>query len=106
LGLYEGIASFPRKIPEAPSIKGPLPNYAKRHAAELALIGILVLYFASLYNLGFLISTFGFLLVASRVFGARRWWESVLFSAIASVSLYMLFVKQLNLTLPEGILGF
>ncbi len=105
LGLYEGMASLPRRTPEAPSRKSLLPKDVHRHASEFALVGILIFYFGSLHILGFLISTFGFLLATTRVFGARRWWESLLFSAIVSIGIYWLFVKQLNLTLPEGVLG-
>ena len=68
----------------------------------------LILYVAILKPVGFLISTILFLVVMIALFSPkekRNIIKIILISVIFTIAVYLIFVKGLSLTLPEGILG-
>lgn len=76
-----------------------------QYRRELQLIALLILYIAVIRQIGFLISTIGFLIIACRLFGAKGWTGVVFVSLGVSIGFFWLFVKLLALTLPRGFLG-
>ena len=66
----------------------------------------LLLYGLLLERLGFLIATFGLMLVLYSVLGKTRFWVRAV-TALATVLItYILFYKWLEVELPMGLLGF
>lgn len=53
-------------------------------------------------TIGFLISTPVYLLSGMALVGMRRWIRAVIFTAILTAILYLLFVRALNVRLPSG----
>jgi putative tricarboxylic transport membrane protein len=51
---------------------------------------------------GFLITTFFFLLLFGLVVGERRWLRLILFSVTVPVAIYLIFATTLNVPLPPG----
>jgi putative tricarboxylic transport membrane protein len=69
-------------------------------------IGCLLFYSFFLEVLGFLLTTFLFLLAVSRIVETRPWITCILGSAFISFCCYVLFDVWLKTQLPLGILGF
>ncbi|BDG59465.1 tripartite tricarboxylate transporter TctB family protein [Caldinitratiruptor microaerophilus] len=67
----------------------------------------LVLYALAYERLGFLLSTFVFMVYETAVMETRRghWLRTVLAAAVLSAGIYFLFVKLLDVVLPKGLLG-
>ncbi|MFT0213060.1 tripartite tricarboxylate transporter TctB family protein [Pseudomonas sp. F1_0610] len=68
-----------------------------------ACIIALVVYTYIFQLLGFLLSTFSLMLFMSYLFKSA-WWHSFIFSALASIALYILFDRFLDVSLPLGLL--
>lgn len=77
-----------------------------RWSRLILVIGCLVVYALLLEKLGFLLATFGFLLVILRSVGFHRWIVSIVESGIISIACYLIFNVWLKTQLPNGILGF
>lgn len=106
LGLFEAFATIRRgSLTASPNAKNPI-KIISQYFLEFVLVGILVLYFIFINIFGFLVSTAGFLMITSIIFGARKWWEIILVSVGASVGLFWIFDWLLSLTLPRGLLIF
>lgn len=73
-----------------------------RHGALLAILTLL--YIVALEPLGYLLSTFAFLLLASAALGWRRWWVSAAVALVFASGTYYLFGSILLVPLPRGIL--
>ena len=71
---------------------------ALRPLAMLAVTGAWVL---TLERLGFIASTFLFLLISSRIFGSKSWVKTLALSVIMPLVIYFIFYG-LNSLLPEG----
>jgi hypothetical protein len=56
--------------------------------------------------LGFILSTFIFVLFIFYVVEPQRWWRIVIKAILITVGNYMLFVVWLKVNLPKGILGW
>jgi len=54
-------------------------------------------------RLGFIITTFFFLLFFGLVLGGRRWLNLILFAAVTPVAIYVIFSTILNVPLPPGL---
>ena len=54
--------------------------------------------------LGYIISTFAFLVVVVRMLGTYRWYTVVSFSLAVSVGMYFVFATWLQMSLPTGLL--
>jgi putative tricarboxylic transport membrane protein len=68
------------------------------------MIGLLLLYAAGLSALGFLVTSFLFVLVAARLMGAPDWWRPVLLALGVTLGTYVVFVAWLGVPLPAGLL--
>lgn len=60
-------------------------------------------YAAILSYVGFLITTFFYLLLFGLVAGERRWARLVLFASLVPIAIYLIFVASLNVPLPPGL---
>ncbi|MCF8031943.1 MAG: tripartite tricarboxylate transporter TctB family protein [Desulfarculaceae bacterium] len=69
-----------------------------RPLAMLVVTGAWVL---SMEHLGFIISTFGFLIIASRIFGSKSWTKTLGLSVAMPLIISFIF-RGLNALLPEG----
>jgi putative tricarboxylic transport membrane protein len=69
------------------------------YGQAIALLGIMVAYAFMLVPLGFLASTFLFLMLGSLVLGERRWVAMILASGIASVGIWYLVQEVLGIFL-------
>ncbi len=54
--------------------------------------------------IGYILSTFGFVLLLVWMLGAYRWYQAVAFSLAAAVGLYIIFQIWLEMVLPTGLL--
>jgi putative tricarboxylic transport membrane protein len=66
----------------------------------LLILGAAVLYAWTLETVGYVITTFFFLLFAFQVMERGGWWKSVLIAALFSGGIYTLFVEVMDGTLP------
>jgi putative tricarboxylic transport membrane protein len=70
----------------------------------LILFALLILYSASISWMGYLISTFLFVLIGAFLMGERSWAKGILISAVFSTGVFFLFVRILTIPLPLGFL--
>lgn len=77
-----------------------------RHSFQqvLILFALLILYSASISWMGYLISTFLFVLIGAFLMGERSWGKGILISAVFSTAIFFLFVRVLTIPLPLGFL--
>ena len=52
--------------------------------------------------LGFLLSTFLFIIFILRLIESKKWWRTLIEAALITVGNYLLFVEWLGLSLPKG----
>ena len=81
---------------------GGLIEPAPRRAAgrPLVLAAALVIYAAVLPALGFVVSSFALVVVASRLIGAAGWWRPTLLALGVTGVSYLLFARWLGVPLP------
>ena len=70
----------------------------------LLMIAVFVLYILMIKWIGFFVSNFFFVIVASRLIGARSWGAPVALSAGINLFCYALFDLWLKLSFPRGVL--
>ena len=70
-----------------------------------ALVALFAFGFAMEY-LGYLLTTFLFMLFIARLMEPKAWWTSTLLALLTAVLSYMLFVVLLEVQLPKGPLSF
>jgi putative tricarboxylic transport membrane protein len=70
----------------------------------LILFTLLILYSVSISWMGYLISTFLFVLIGAFLMGERSWAKGILISAVFSTAVFLLFVRVLTIPLPLGFL--
>jgi putative tricarboxylic transport membrane protein len=80
----------------------PAVGLAKCAAGLMALFGYVLL----LDTLGFLLSTFLFLVVVTPLFGRLPWWMWLGVPALVAAAAHVAFVVVLRLRLPAGLLPF
>jgi len=56
--------------------------------------------------LGFILSTFVFVLLLFRLIEANRWWNSLLKAVLVTAGNYLIFVIWLKISVPKGFLGW
>jgi len=66
----------------------------------------LFIYTAVVNRLGFLLSTFAFVLFILRMIETERWWRTVIKSILITIGNYLIFVVWLGLSLPKGFLDW
>jgi hypothetical protein len=70
----------------------------------LLMIGSFILYLLAVQWIGFFFSNLLFVIIASRIMGARKWGGPLALSAGINVFCYLLFEVWLKLSFPRGIL--
>jgi putative tricarboxylic transport membrane protein len=90
---------FPAEDGDAP-VEFSAMGLAKCAAALSALLGYVLL----LDTLGFLLSTFLFLVAVTPLFGRVPWWMWLGVPAVVAVAAHVAFVVVLRLRLPAGLL--
>ncbi|MDP1854004.1 MAG: tripartite tricarboxylate transporter TctB family protein [Candidatus Omnitrophota bacterium] len=101
---------LPRKRTGERSSASPLVNQESAVPGDrnvnktFQLMTLMIGYTLALKPLGFLISICGFLMVAIRIFGYRRWLPTLAMAAVIAGISYVLFVLWLKVPLPLGIL--
>ena len=87
------------------STKEAAAGFGKSSKRGLWILGSLLLYVVFLDRLGFLITTFLFLILSLLSFQPRRWTGILLISSITVIISYLVFGAWLKVQLPKGILG-
>jgi len=83
-------------------------NYRIKFAVPLTFL-LLIAYVALMKEAGFLITTSAYLFLQIVVLSPRgkiRWYSSASLSIVASIVIYEVFVRLLNVPLPAGLLTF
>lgn len=70
----------------------------------LTTLGALIVYTVMVNVVGYILSTFAFLLLLVRMLSSYRWATVIAFSLAASVGLYSVFALWLQMALPTGFL--
>ena len=70
----------------------------------VSMIAVMAIYAFLMHLIGYLVSTFVFFVLILRVVGFRSWLINVIVSIVSSISLYIVFVKWLNMIFPRGVL--
>ncbi len=81
-------------------------NYFRENAGEakvVALTVLLVLYILMMQWIGFFVSTFLLVILASRLMEAKDWGRPIALAAGVGIFCYLLFVMWLKLSFPQGI---
>jgi putative tricarboxylic transport membrane protein len=84
----------------APDEKVDIPQGADRLRIT-ALVGLFIAYAILLPNIGFIASTFIFLLLASRTIGGASWARCTILAALVSVGAFWIFSHELHVPLPR-----
>ena len=66
----------------------------------------LFVYSIIIEKLGFILSTFVFVLLLLSLIEANRWWNSLLKAALITAGNYLIFVIWLKISVPKGFLGW
>ncbi len=69
------------------------------------LVGVSLAYALLMNTLGYLLSSFLFLLGVLKIAGVRGWLRTLLISVIAAAAFYLIFKVALGVMLPAGLLG-
>jgi len=96
--LAEGVRSWRKERQVQGEAAGGGKKLMVRPLAMLVVTGAWVL---SMEYLGFIISTFAFLMIASRIFGSKSWSKTLILSVAMPLIIYFVF-RGLNALLPEG----
>ena len=84
------------------------PSLVRRFAREITppvLLGFsaaIALYMAALQPLGFVLSSYVFLVAGMRLLGSRRWGLNLLVSALCLAAVYVIFQTAFSVVLPAG----
>ena len=114
LGVWQLVLDWARPIQSDCEEKGrgsisirSLRGCLQKDNAErgvLLMIGAFSLYLLTVQWIGFFFSNFVFVIIASRIMGARSWGGPLALSAGVNVFCYFLFEVWLKLSFPRGIL--
>ncbi|MFA6507318.1 MAG: tripartite tricarboxylate transporter TctB family protein [Treponemataceae bacterium] len=102
VSLFVLIPALLRKEEESADSNAPAGGTKKVIFALAALFA----WAAALDFVGYLITTFLFMVFATRLMEPRKWWVSILIALLASVVSYLLFSVLLEVQLPKGLLSF
>jgi hypothetical protein len=82
------------------SSRPPAARAGLAASATITLAAALVLYAAVLPGLGFVVSSFALIVIASRLMGASGWWRPALLAVGVTGVGYLLFARWLGVPLP------
>ena len=80
------------------------PRKESGETKPLILVGLFVIYLLIIKEVGFFISNFIFVVVTSRLMGAKDWARPLALASGIGLSCYLLFEMWLKLSLPRGFL--
>ena len=105
-GMRVVVVELRRKAPEIPpgSTLAAAFVYVVTPRAIVAFTLLIVLYMFALEPLGFVASSFLFLMLAMFALGERRIVRTLVISAISLACIYVVFQTAFSVVLPEGIL--
>jgi hypothetical protein len=89
---------------EAPARETLQESKTKGRTKALFIIGALVFYLLTVKWAGFFVTTFLFVVICSRLAGARGWGRPLALSVGINLFCYLLFGMWLKLSFPKGIL--
>jgi len=76
----------------------------RRGAASLLMIVVFIIYLLLVKWVGFFVSNFLFVIISSRLMGAKGWGKPIALSAGINLFCYFLFVAWIKLSFPRGVL--
>jgi putative tricarboxylic transport membrane protein len=102
VALFITASSKKNPIPDQGSFWKEKKNWKK---VSLALFS-LIFYLIFLNYLGYILTTFLFLLSLLKFVGKRRWGSSILTAIVVSLGSYVIFKVGLGVSLPKGLVKF
>lgn len=94
------------RSPLAPDASGRTPVQRFAHeltpAAIVTFTAAIAVYMGLLERLGFVASSYLFLVIGMRLLGSRRWGLNLLVSALALAAIYLVFRTAFSVVLPAG----
>jgi putative tricarboxylic transport membrane protein len=91
---------------DAPGLAGE--SAAQRFARQITpmvvvlFTGSIILYMLLLEKIGFVISSFLFLMVSMRVLGSRNWRTNLFATIVTIIGIYVIFRSAFSVVLPQG----
>ncbi len=106
LGLLQLISAFraQAKAGKGQESATKEPQQKRRIATTLEFIVLMIAYIIFFVPLGYLVSTILFLFLLMWLLGLK-WWKGLLYSAIYTAVIYLIFGMLFTIGLPAGILG-
>jgi putative tricarboxylic transport membrane protein len=102
IGLL-ALAVFIRTFLSKPSVDAAPDEKSVRRVKFLLICTSLFVYAAAISWLGFVVSTFLFVLFLLRTVQAEKWWRSLLKALLITAGNYLVFVVWLGIHLPGGV---
>jgi len=90
--------------PEAVTEEKPLSLDALKRVMGILVTSALYLWLITLF--GYMLPTFLATISLMYLFGERRWWLMMFISAVAAISLYLIFGKVFHMLMPRGSIEF
>ena len=81
-----------------------ITEFLRAETKPLFMIAVFIVYLLMVKWVGFFISNFLFVIVSSKLIGARDWGRPIALSAGVSLFCYFLFEVWLKLSFPRGVL--
>ena len=103
LSVVLAIKSFAARRTGAKAVE--LPGEGKRSKVVLALVSLLV-YIFFLERAGYIVTTFGLMIILYMIAGRSKVWMQILGAVITVLVTYIVFHVWLGVQLPKGILGY
>jgi putative tricarboxylic transport membrane protein len=85
--------------------RSPIIGNVKWNRA-LVVLGSLYAYAILLQKIGYLLATFGLMIILFCVLDRPKWWVGIVSSLLTVTLTYMIFYKWLGVQLPKGVLTF
>jgi putative tricarboxylic transport membrane protein len=105
-GLKVALSTLRKPPPEIPPESSLARSFGRRLMPRvvIAFTLLIVLYMFSLEPLGFIISSFLFLVAGMWALGSRRLGYNALISAVSLAAIYVTFQTAFSVVLPDGVL--
>lgn len=88
--------------PQALDVPVSLPSGSSLRRILIS-VAALVAYVLLSTIVGYILATFGFVLLIVRTLGSYRWYQAVAFSALTSLGMYTVFHVLLKMVIPTGL---
>lgn len=82
----------------------PFLQRKRGEAKPLLMIAVFIIYLLMVKWIGFFVSNFLFVIISSRLMGAKGWGKPIALSAGINLFCYFLFVAWIKLSFPKGVL--